>query len=76
MMSDKERIADGSTLTDPNVTLLPECSVNKTNVKFDAKDGQYCIRDYCRFVSLDEEKKIVHYIDLYGEPKEFCYGEA
>ena len=76
MMSDKERIADGCTLTDPNVTLLPECSVNKTNVKFDAKDGQYCIRDYCRFVSLDEEKKIVHYIDLYGEPKEFCYGEA
>ena len=76
MMSDKERIADGCALTDPNVTLLPECSVNKTNVKFDAKDGQYCIRDYCRFVSLDEEKKIVHYTDLYGEPKEFCYGEA
>ena len=76
MMSDKERIADGCTLTDPNVTLLPECSVNKTHVKFDAKDGQYCIRDYCRFVSLDEEKKIVHYTDLYGEPKEFCYGEA
>ena len=76
MMSDKERIADGCTLTDPNVTLLPECSVNKTNVKFDAKDGQYCIRNYCRFVSLDEEKKIVHYTDLYGEPKEFCYGEA
>ena len=76
MMSDKERIADGCTLTDPNVTFLPECSVNKTNVKFDAKDGQYCIRDYCRFVSLDEEKKIVHYTDLYGEPKEFCYGEA
>ena len=76
MMSDKERIADGCTLTDPNVTLLPECSVNKTNVKFDAKDGQYCIRDYCRFVSLDEENKIVHYTDLYGEPKEFCYGEA
>ena len=75
MMSDKERIADGCTLTDPNVTLLPECSVNKTNVKFDAKDGQYCIRDYCRFVSLDEEKKIVHYTDLYGEPKEFCYGD-
>ena len=40
MMSDKERIADGCTLTD------------------------------------DEEKKIVHYTDLYGEPKEFCYGEA
>ena len=76
MMSDKERIADGCTLTDPNVTLLPECSVNKTNVKFDAKDGQYCIRDYCKFVSLDEEKKIVHYTDLYGEPKEFCYGKA
>lgn len=76
MMSDKERIADGCTLTDPNVTLLPECSVNKTSIKFDAKDGQYCIRDYCRFVSLDEEKKIVHYTDLYGEPKEFCYGEA
>ena len=75
MMSDKERIADGCTLTDPNVTLLPECSVNKTNVKFDAKDGQYCIRDYCKFVSLDEEKKIVHYTDLYGEPKEFCYGD-
>ena len=74
MMSDKDRIADGCTLTDPDVTLLPECNVNKTNVKFEATDEQYCIRDYCRFVSLDEEKKTVHYVDLYNEPKEFYYG--
>ena len=75
MMSDKDRIADGCTLTDPDVTLLPECNVNKTNVKFEATDEQYCIRDYCRFVSLDEEKKTVHYVDLYNEPKEFYYGD-
>ena len=74
MMSDKDRIADGCTLTDPNVTLLPECSVNKTDVKIEAADGRYCIRDYCRFVSLDEENKTVHYVDLYNEPKEFYYG--
>ena len=74
MMSDKERIADGCTLTDPNVTLLPECSVNKTNVKFDAKDGQYCIRDYCRFMSLDEEKKIVHYTPAKFEAAELEDG--
>ena len=74
MMSDKDRIADGCTLTDPDVTLLPECNVNKTNVKFEATDEQYCIRDYCRFVSLDEENKTVHYVDLYNEPKEFYYG--
>ena len=75
MMSDKERIADGCTLTDPNITLLPELHANQTNVKFDATDNHYCIRDYCKFVSLDEEKKIVHYLDLYDEPKEFCYGD-
>ena len=74
MMSDEDRIIDGCTLTNPDVTLLPECNVNKTNVKFEATDGRYCIRDYCRFVSLDEEKKIVHYVDLYSEPKEFYYG--
>ena len=74
MMRDKDRIADGCTLTDPDVTLLSECNVNKTNVKFEATDEQYCIRDYCRFVSLDEEKKTVHYVDLYNEPKEFYYG--
>ena len=75
MMSDKNRIADGCKLTDPDVTLLPECNVNKTNVKFDATDDHYCIRDYCRFVSLDEEKKIVHYVTMYDEQKEFYYGD-
>ena len=75
MMSAKEREADGCNLKDPTVTLLPEYSVNDTNVKFDATDSHYCIRDYCKFVSLDEEKKIVHYNDLYNEPKEFCYGD-
>ena len=75
MMSDKNRIADGCKLTDPDVTLLPECNVNKTNVKFEATDEQYCIRDYCRFVSLDEEKKTVHYVTMYNEQKEFYYGD-
>ena len=46
-----------------------------TNVKFDATDSHYCIRDYCRFISLDEEKKIVRYVDMYDQQKEFYYGD-
>jgi len=75
MMSDRERIADGCTLTDPTISVLPEFYVNQTNVKFDAPDDHYCIREYCRFVSLDEEKKTIRYIDKYNEQKEFYYGE-
>ena len=75
MMSDEERIADGCALTNPDVTLLPECSVANTNVKFNADDNHYCIRHYCRFVTLDEEKKIVHYATMYNEQKEFYYGD-
>lgn len=75
MMSDKQRIADGCDIHDPTVTLLPEFNVSRTNVKFEATDDHYCIRDYCRFVSLDEEKKIVHYADMYNEQKEFYYGD-
>ena len=75
MMSDKDRIADGCALNNPDVTLLPEINVAKTNVKFVAGDDHYCIRNYCKFRSLDEEKKIVHYVDLYDEPKEFYYGD-
>ncbi len=26
------------------------------------------------FVSLDEEKKIIHYIDFYGKPGELSYA--
>ena len=75
MMSDKQRIADGCDIHDPTVTLLPEFNVSRTDVKFDATDDHYCIRDYCRFVSLDEEKKIVHYVTMYDEQKEFYYGD-
>ncbi len=75
MMSDNDRISDGCTLNNPDVTLLPEINVAKTNVKFVAGDDHYCIRNYCKFRSLDEEKKIVHYVDLYDEPKEFYYGD-
>lgn len=75
MMSDKQRKEDGCTLEDPTVSILPGLSVNQSGVKFDATDDHYCIRDYCRFVSLDEEKKIVHYVTMYDEQKEFYYGD-
>ena len=75
MMSDKQRKADGCALTDPTVSLLPENNVNETNVNFNADDDHYCIRDYCKFVALDEKNKILYYNDLYDQPQSFYYGD-
>lgn len=75
MMSDVQRDYDGCLVRDLTVQLLPEFWVNRTSITLTADDDHYCIRDYCEFLSLDEENKIVHYEDLYGERKEFYYGD-
>lgn len=75
MMSDKQRKEDGCTLEDPTVLLLPGLSVNQSGVKFDADDEHYCIRYYCKFLSLDEKNKILYYNDLYDQPQSFYYGD-
>ena len=73
LMSDTERINDGCSVSNLDVSVFPEEWVNKTSVSFAANDYSYNIRSNCRFVSLDEKNKIVHYIDMYDAPQEFHY---
>ena len=56
--------------------LIPQYWANPTSWKLPATDNRYNLRDWCYFESLDEENKILHYIDMYNEPREFHYGEV
>ena len=62
-----------STLKNLDVSVFPEAWANKTSVSFAAPDYSYNLRSYCRFVSLDEKNKVVHYVDMYDAPQEFHY---
>lgn len=75
MMSDEERNSDGCLVRDLTMQLLKEFWVNRTNIVLDASDASYCIRDYCGFYCLDEDNKILTYVDMYGEMHEFYYGD-
>ena len=76
MMSDNEREKDDCPVGDLTGPLIPQYWANHTSWKLPAKDDRYNIREWCYFKSLDEEKKILHYIDMYNEPREFRYGEV
>ena len=76
MMSDKEREYDECPVGDLTGALIPGYWVNKTSWSLPATDNRYNIRDWCSFESLDEEKKILHYVDVNNEPKEFHYGDV
>ena len=73
LMSDTERINDGCSVKNLDVSVFPEAWANKTSVSFAAPDYSYNLRSYCRFVSLDEKNKVVHYVDMYDAPQEFHY---
>ena len=72
-MSDEERKNDGCGVSDLTVDILPGYWASRTSVSYAATDNKYNLRDYCGFVSLDEENKIVHYVDMYNNPQEFHY---
>ena len=73
MMSDEERNNDNCLIKDLTVDVLPGYWVSRTNASYAATDNHYNIRSYCGFISLDEENKIVHYVDMNNEPHEFHY---
>ena len=75
MMSDKERNADGALVHDLTVQLLPEFWINKTSLTLPADDNGYNLRELCNFKSLDEDNKILRYVDMYGEEHEFHYEQ-
>ena len=73
MMSDAERNSDNCLVQDLTVDVLPGFWVNRGTVSYAATDNHYNIRSYCGFLSLDEENKIVRYVDMYNEIHEFHY---
>ena len=76
MMSDAEREYDGCPVFDLTGALIPEFWLSKTSWSLPATDNRYNIRQWCYFESLDEEKKILHYIDMNNEHHEFHYGDV
>jgi len=75
MMSDRARDEDGCLVRNLAVAVIPENWIKDTGIKVTADDEHYCLRKNCTFVSLDEDSKILHYLDSDGNPKEFYYGE-
>lgn len=73
MMSDNEREKDDCPVGDLTGALIPQYWANHTSWKLPAADGRYNLREWCYFESLDEENKILHYIDMYNEHREFYY---
>lgn len=75
LMSDKERNIDGALVHDLTVSLVPEFWINRTSLTLPADDNSFNLRDYCNFESLDEENKILNYVDMYGNEHEFYYEQ-
>ena len=73
LMSDQERNSDGCLVYDLTADVVPEFWVNMTQVRFTAEDSSYNLREFCNYVSLDEENKILYYTDMSGNIREFRY---
>ena len=73
LMSDEERNSDGCLISGLTVDILPGYWANRTSVPYTATDNKYNLRHNCFFKSLDEENKILHYVDGDGNAKEFKY---
>lgn len=73
LMSDDDRNNDGCFVSDLTVDILPGYWANRTPVPYTATDNKYHLRYNCFFKSLDEENKILHYIDGDGNAQEFKY---
>ena len=65
--------ADNCLVKGLTVDILPGYWVSNQDVSYKAEDNHYNLRSLCRFVKLDEENKILHYIDMEDKPHEFHY---
>ena len=74
MMTDEHRINDGCDLEELTVDLLPEYWLKNSALKLPKPDDRFYAKDYSKLDSLDEENKIMHYTDMYGESFELHYG--
>ena len=73
MMSDDDRINDGCSLDNLQMQALPQFFLSNSKIKLIVADESYSFPECCEFVSLDEEKKIVHYLDFEGKQCEMKY---
>lgn len=73
MMSDEERNSDNCKVFGLTVDLLPCYWAKYQDVPYKAEDNHYNFRSFCKFVKLDEENKILHYVDMENTPHEFHY---
>ena len=74
MMTDEHRIGDGCDLDELTVDLLPKYWLSNSTLKLPETDDRFYAKDYSKLDSLDEENKIMHYTDMYGNSFELYYG--
>ena len=74
MMSDQDRIGDGCPVDNLTMQALPQFNISQSKIKLLAADETYSFPLFSTFVSLDEENKIVHYLDG-GEQCEMKYSD-
>lgn len=75
MMTDEHRMNDNCSVEDLTVDLLPQYWANQSSLTFPASDDRYYAKDYAVLDSLDEQNKIMHYTDMYGESHVLHYGK-
>lgn len=73
LMSDEDRNNDGCYVSGLTVDILPGYWASRTSVPYTATDKQYNLRYGCLYVSLDEENKVLHYLNSDGNPAELHY---
>ena len=74
MMSSEERNSDGCFVYNLTADVVPEFWLNQAALTLTATDSSYNLRDFCTFVRLDEEDKIMYYTDMSDNLREFYYG--
>ena len=74
LMTDARRISGGCTVDDLTVDLLPGFWVSQSSLTFPAEDDRYAVLNHGTFVKLDEQNKLLHYLDTDGNPCTFSYG--
>ena len=74
MMSSEERNSDGCLVYNLTADVVPEFWLNQAALTLPATDSSYNLRDFCTFVRLDEDEKIMYYTDMSDNLREFYYG--
>ena len=76
MMTDKIRTDTGCPVDDLNVQMLPSWRLRDSSLSVSATDDSYYAGNYAVFKSLDEEKKILYYIDAEDKEQQISYGQG